>query len=46
MVVALLLGLSSITVSWDTSLISVGPSIVAPVMLAQAWRRMLPREAA
>jgi ACR3 family arsenite transporter len=40
-IVALLLGISSITVPWDTLLISVGLYIVLPVMLAQAWRRLL-----
>ncbi|TSE20963.1 Arsenical-resistance protein Acr3 [Tepidimonas alkaliphilus] len=38
-IVALLLGLASITVPWDTLLFSVGLYIVAPVLLAQAWRR-------
>jgi len=36
--VALLLGLSSIAVPWDTLLMSVGLYIVAPVVLAQALR--------
>jgi ACR3 family arsenite transporter len=40
-IVALLLGLSSITVPWDTLLTSVGLYIVVPVILAQAWRRAL-----
>ncbi len=40
-IVALLLGLSSITVPWDTLLISVGLYIVVPVALAQVWRRAL-----
>ncbi|CAN5387397.1 ACR3 family arsenite efflux transporter [soil metagenome] len=39
--VALLLGISSITVPWDTLLTSVGLYIVAPVVIAQAWRKML-----
>ena len=39
--VALLLGLSSITVPWDTLLISVGLYIVVPVILAQALRARL-----
>ncbi len=39
--VALLLGLSSITVPWDTLLLSVVLYIVAPVIIAQLWRRML-----
>ena len=40
-VVALLLGLSSITVPWDTLLTSVGLYIVIPVVVAQLWRRAL-----
>jgi ACR3 family arsenite transporter len=36
--VALLLGLSSITVPWDTLLTSVGLYIVVPVVLSQGWR--------
>ena len=39
--VAFLLGLSSITVPWDTLLISVGLYIVIPVILAQVWRKSL-----
>jgi ACR3 family arsenite transporter len=39
--VAFLLGLSAITVPWDTLLISVLLYIVIPVLLAQAWRRYL-----
>jgi ACR3 family arsenite transporter len=39
--VALLLGLSSITVPWGTLLLSVGLYIVAPVIAAQLWRRAL-----
>ncbi|MCH7343419.1 ACR3 family arsenite efflux transporter [Pelomonas sp. CA6] len=42
-IVALLLGLSSITVPWDTLLSSVGLYIVVPVILAQLWRRRLLR---
>jgi ACR3 family arsenite transporter len=42
-IVALLLGLSSITVPWDTLLTSVVLYIVVPVILAQAWRRQLLR---
>ncbi len=42
-IVALLLGLSSITVPWDTLLTSVGLYIIVPVVLAQAWRRALLR---
>ncbi len=38
--VALLLGLSSITVPWDTLLASVLLYIVVPVALAQLWRRV------
>ena len=37
--VALLLGLSAITVPWDTLLLSVGLYIVVPVVIAQLWRR-------
>ncbi|MEJ8855871.1 ACR3 family arsenite efflux transporter [Variovorax robiniae] len=40
-IVALLLGLSSITVPWDTLLTSVGLYIVVPVILAQVWRSRL-----
>ena len=39
--VAVLLGLSSVTVPWDTLLISVGLYIVVPVVLAQLWRKQL-----
>ena len=39
--VALLLGLSSIAVPWDTLLVSVGLYIVVPVLVAQAARRAL-----
>ncbi len=39
--VALLLGLSSITVPWDTLLLSVVLYIVVPVAIAQGWRRGL-----
>ncbi|MCM5680140.1 ACR3 family arsenite efflux transporter [Schlegelella sp. S2-27] len=42
-IVALLLGLSSIVVPWDTLLTSVGLYIVVPVVLAQLWRRQLLR---
>lgn len=38
--VALLLGLSSITVPWDTLLASVLLYIVVPVVLAQLWRNV------
>ncbi|HJV59903.1 MAG TPA: ACR3 family arsenite efflux transporter [Albitalea sp.] len=40
-IVALLLGLSSITVPWDTLLTSVVLYIVIPVGIAQAWRKAL-----
>lgn len=40
-IVALLLGLSSILVPWDTLLISVLLYIVIPVALAQGWRHVL-----
>jgi ACR3 family arsenite transporter len=43
-IVAMLLGLSSITVPWDTLLTSVALYIVVPVILAQLWRRRLLRE--
>jgi ACR3 family arsenite transporter len=39
--VALLLGLSSIIVPWDTLLVSVVLYIVLPVLLAQLWRKWL-----
>jgi ACR3 family arsenite transporter len=39
--VALLLGLSAITVPWNTLVLSVGLYIVVPVILAQALRRFL-----
>ena len=42
-VVGLLLGLSSITVPWDTLLISVLLYLVIPVLVAQAWRHVLRR---
>jgi ACR3 family arsenite transporter len=38
-IVALLLGVASITVPWDTLLTSVVLYIVVPVILAQLWRR-------
>jgi arsenite transporter len=40
-IVALLLGLSSITVPWNTLLLSVVLYIVVPVIVAQFWRHML-----
>ncbi len=42
-IVGLLLGLSAVTVPWDTLLISVMLYIVIPVILAQLWRRALLR---
>jgi ACR3 family arsenite transporter len=42
-IVALLLGLSSIAVPWDTLLTSVGLYIVIPVVIAQLWRKALLR---
>jgi len=41
--VALLLGLSAITVQWDTLITSVVLYIVIPVVLAQLWRKALLR---
>jgi arsenite transporter len=43
-VVGLLLGLSSITVPWDTLLLSVVLYIVVPVIVAQLWRKTLLRQ--
>ena len=40
-IVALLLGLSAITVPWDTLLLSVVLYIVVPLILASLWRRNL-----
>jgi arsenite transporter len=40
-IVALLLGISSISVPWDTLLTSVVLYIVIPVVLAQLWRKAL-----
>ena len=40
-IVALLLGISAITVPWETLLTSVVLYIVIPVILAQLWRRAL-----
>ena len=40
-IVALLLGMSSIVVPWETLLTSVALYIVIPVILAQIWRRSL-----
>ena len=42
--VALLLGLSSITVPWDTLILSVVLYIVVPVIAAQLWRAALLRK--
>ncbi|HBP6524500.1 TPA: ACR3 family arsenite efflux transporter [Pseudomonas aeruginosa] len=42
-IVGLLLGLSAISVPWDTLLISVALYIVIPVIIAQLWRRALLR---
>lgn len=39
--VAFLLGISAITVPWETLLTSVALYIVVPVVLAQTWRRSL-----
>ncbi|MCU7958518.1 MAG: ACR3 family arsenite efflux transporter [gamma proteobacterium symbiont of Bathyaustriella thionipta] len=39
--VALLLGLSAITVPWDTLLLSVGLYILLPVIVAQLWRKWI-----
>jgi ACR3 family arsenite transporter len=39
--VGLLLGVASITVPWDTLLLSVVLYIVVPVVVAQIWRRLL-----
>ncbi|MBF0326705.1 MAG: ACR3 family arsenite efflux transporter [Alphaproteobacteria bacterium] len=39
--VGLLLGLSAITVPWDTLFLSVVLYIVVPVIIAQAWRKLL-----
>jgi len=40
-IVGLLLGLSAITVPWDTLFVSVVLYIVMPVILAQLWRKVL-----
>ncbi len=42
-IVAFLLGLSAITVPWQTLLLSVGLYIVLPVIVAQLWRSRLLR---
>ena len=43
-IVGLLLGLSSISVPWDTLLLSVVLYIVVPVIVAQLWRAALLRQ--
>ena len=45
-IVALLLGVASIHVPWETLLVSVFLYIVVPLALAQAWRRRLLRRGA
>lgn len=40
-IVALLLGISSITVPWNTLMLSVVLYIVVPVLIAQVWRKAL-----
>ncbi len=40
-IVGLLLGVASISVPWDTLLLSVALYILIPVVVAQAWRRRL-----
>lgn len=40
-IVALLLGISSLHVPWDTLMLSVGLYIVLPVMVATIWRQVL-----
>ncbi len=44
-IVALLLGISSIHVPWETLFLSVALYIVLPVILASLWRRWLMRDA-
>ncbi|OGT04452.1 MAG: arsenical-resistance protein [Gallionellales bacterium RIFCSPLOWO2_02_58_13] len=44
--VALLLGVASIAVPWDTLLVSVVLYIVLPVLLSQVWRKLLLRRGA
>jgi arsenite transporter len=43
-IVGLLLGISAITVPWDTLVVSVVLYIVIPLALAQAWRKSLLRK--
>ena len=45
-IVGLLLGLSAITIPWDTLLASVLLYIVVPVVIAQCWRKALLRRGA
>jgi len=40
-IVGLLLGLSAISVPWDTLMLSVGLYIVIPVIVAQLWRKWI-----
>jgi ACR3 family arsenite transporter len=40
-IVGLLLGVASITVPWDTLILSVGLYIVVPVVISQLWRKLL-----
>ncbi len=40
-IVGLLLGLSAITVPWDTLMLSVGLYILLPVIVAQLWRKWI-----
>lgn len=40
-IVGMLLGLSAITVPWNTLLLSVGLYIVVPVLIAQVWRAQI-----
>ncbi len=40
-IVGLLLGLSSITIPWETLLLSVALYIVAPLIMANIWRKIL-----
>ncbi len=44
--VALLLGLSSITIPWETLFLSVLLYILVPLIVAQLWRRAVPDDAA
>jgi len=40
-IVGLLLGLSAITIPWDTLLLSVGLYIILPIIVAQVWRKWI-----